>query len=237
MPRCSPTTISHCSNGLAESLAAAIHNARTSGEGSEKLEPGTRNLEPESVFRREGKYWTVEFAGTVARLKDAKGLHYIAHLLRHPGQEFHARDLGALGAEPRPATVGASDVTHLDMGDAGVVLDTQAKTAYRGRLEELHAEFEEAERFNDPGRSARAREEIELITDQLSAAVGLGGRDRKAASDAERARLAVTKRIRAALERIRQASPALAQHLTGAITTGYFCSYTPKADTKSSWLL
>jgi len=241
-------------DGLAESLAAAIHNAKSRVQPAEagRLEDrgprsgvvdqgnqpeGTPHTKLESVFRREGEYWTIEFEGTVARLKDAKGLHYIAHLLRHPGQEFHVRDLVALDAEPRQAALGASDATHQDLGDAGAVLDAQAKAAYRGRLEELRAEIEEAERFNDPGRSARAREEIEFITDQLSAAVGLGGRDRKAASDAERARLAVTKRIRAALERIRQANPVLAHHLTGAITTGYFCSYAPKADTKSTWLL
>jgi hypothetical protein len=52
---------------------------------------------------------------------------------------------------------------------------------------------------------------------------------------AERARLAVTKRIKAALTKIRAANPALARHLSGAITTGYFCSYTPKADPPTSW--
>ena len=54
------------------------------------------------------------------------------------------------------------------------------------------------------------------------------------ASD-ERARLAVTKRIKAAIDRIRHANPALARHLAGAITTGYFCSYAPKADSPASW--
>ena len=48
-----------------------------------------------NVFRREGEYWTIAYDGTVFRLKDAKGLHYIAHLLRHPGLEIHVADLVA----------------------------------------------------------------------------------------------------------------------------------------------
>jgi len=241
-------------DGLAESLAAAIHNARSvqtvgakrqedkeqGAEVADQEEAGHRSgegLKPGGVFRREGEYWTIEFEGAVARLKDAKGLHYLAHLLRYPGQEFHVRDLVALDVEPRPESPGVADPSRQQLGDAGAVLDAQAKAAYKRRLEELREELEEAERFNDPGRSTRAREEIEAITDQLSAAVGLGGRDRKAASDAERARLAVTKRIKAALERIHQAHPALARHLSSAITTGYFCSYAPKADTSAAWSL
>ncbi len=239
-------------DGLAGSLALAIHNANTSGlhaaaagprkdrdqgEVSKAPEPATQTAKPESVFRKEGDYWTVEFEGTVSRLKDVKGLHYIAHLLRYPGQQFHARDLIALAGEPRPGS-GAAEAgvpTASGLGDAGPVLDAQAKAAYRRRLDELRGELEEAERFNDPGRAGRAREEIELLTEQLAAAVGLGGRDRKVASDAERARLAVTKRIKAAIDRIRHANPALARHLAGTITTGYFCSYTPKADSPTSW--
>jgi len=48
-----------------------------------------------NVFRREGEYWTVRYNGSVARLKDAKGLRYLARLLADPGREFHAVDLAA----------------------------------------------------------------------------------------------------------------------------------------------
>jgi hypothetical protein len=37
--------------------------------------------------------------------------------------------------------------------------------------------------------------------------------------------------------KIHDANPALAQHLGAAITTGYFCSYAPKADTPTTWSL
>ena len=119
--------------------------------------------------------------------------------------------------------------------DAAPILDGKVRADYGRRLDELRSELEEAERSNDPGRANRARCETEFITGELAAAIGLGGRDRTATSDAERARLAVTKRIKAALAKIRQANPALASHLTAAITTGYFCCYAPTVEALTFW--
>jgi class 3 adenylate cyclase len=232
---------------LAESLANALDTVESNGQCTVNVdrEPGgtaAGHAAAGDVFRKDGDYWTVVFEGRTVRLKDARGLHYIAHLLRHPGREIHARDLAALvsdlGADGAPPVPGLSDeqlVTRVDLCNAGPLLDAQAKAAYKHRLDDLRKEQEEAERFNDAGRVSRAREEREFITTQLAAAIGLGGRDRVAASGAERARQAVTKRIKAALAKINHANPALAQHLTAAITTGYFCSYAPTADTLTSW--
>ncbi|HEY6559194.1 MAG TPA: hypothetical protein VI072_18045 [Polyangiaceae bacterium] len=48
-------------------------------------------------------------------------------------------------------------------------------------------------------------------------AVGLGGRDRRAASDVERARINVQRRLQDAIERIAQADPALGRYLSRAV--------------------
>jgi hypothetical protein len=54
------------------------------------------------AFYREGEYWTVAYGGTVIRLRHSKGLLCLAHLLRHPGDEFAALDLLKLPeSEPR----------------------------------------------------------------------------------------------------------------------------------------
>ena len=82
--------------------------------------------------------------------------------------------------------------------------------------------MDEAERNNDPGQADRAREELDAITGQLAAAVGLGGRDRQAASSSERARSTVRKVVKAALNRIRAHHAALGRHLTTSIKTGTF---------------
>lgn len=57
--------------------------------------------------------------------------------------------------------------------------------------------------------------------------MGLGGRPRKAASSAERARINVRQRVQDAIARIGEHSPALGKHLRQTIRTGSFCRYDP----------
>ena len=169
-----------------------------------------------ATMRREGEYWSVATRGGVFRVRDAKGLRYLATLIEHPGVEVHAADLVRGPGEAAPHT-----------GDAGELLDPQAKAAYRARLDELREEAEEAEAFNDPERAERARAELEFITRELAGAVGLDGRDRRAASDAERARVNATRAIRSCVRRIAEHDPELGHHLDAAVRTGTFCVYSP----------
>ena len=153
-----------------------------------------------SVCRREGEYWSIAFAGQGFRLKDVKGLHYLAYLLRNPGREFHVLDLAAAGHEaraggPRISPARDDDLRPARLSDTGPVLDEQAKTAYRARLRDLEEDLAEATSWADPVRAARARQEMQFLADQLAAAVGLGGRDRRAGSPAERARVNITRAI------------------------------------------
>jgi non-specific serine/threonine protein kinase len=205
-----------------EALALGV---TTPTGGTPSAESGTR------IFRREGDYWTIVFDGKVSRLKDARGLHYVAQLLRRPGVKLAAMELLiSINAAPvGPATSAAfSDgLTVGDLGSAGPLLDERAKSEYKRRLTELREELAEAETLNDTGRAAHARGEIEMLTDQLSAAVGLGGRDRQAASHRERVRQMVTKRIKAILKNVAAADPALGHHLNTCISTGTFCMYDP----------
>jgi hypothetical protein len=108
------------------------------------------------------------------------------------------------------------------------------KTEYKQRIDELRKDIQEAKRFNDSYRAAMANNEMDAIVEQLSAAVGLGGRDRRASSDAERARSAVTKRIKEAINKVRKAIPLLGCHFAARIKTGYFCSYNPTRIVPSS---
>jgi tetratricopeptide (TPR) repeat protein len=192
------------------------------------------------VCRREGEYWSIAFAGQGFRLKDVKGLRYLAQLLRHPGREFHVLDLaaaeqGSRAGDPRMSPARDDDLHQARLSDTGPILDEQAKTAYRERLRDLEDDLAEATSWADPVRAARARQEMQFLAGELAAAVGLGGRDRRAGSAAERARVNITKAIRAALARIRVHSPALASHLDATIHTGTFCSYTPDPRAPITW--
>jgi tetratricopeptide (TPR) repeat protein len=182
-----------------------------------------------AVFRRDVDYWTVVYGDASFQLKDAKGLVLLQTLLRHPGQEFHVLDLAGAGA---PGEEGGGRVV---AGDAGELLDPAARAAYRHRLEDLRDELEEARTYNDPARAERAEHEIAFLTDELAHAVGLGGRSRKAASAAERARVNVTRTVGVALKKIAAGSPALGQHLAATVRTGTFCSYTPDPRVPIAW--
>jgi hypothetical protein len=194
-----------------------------------------------AVFYRRGDIWTIGQPGREIQLRDAKGLAHVARLLGAPHVEFHALDLvGGVTTDPGRATaavaVGAGiEVRARGEGDAGPALDSQAKAAYRGRITELQEEIEEADAFNDAQRAARAREELAFVTRELAGAVGLHGRDRKTGSDAERARVNVTRAIRTALKRISEHDPALGRRLGAAIRTGTFCVYEPPPGEEPAW--
>jgi len=191
----------------------------------------------ESLFLRQNDYWTIRYHGHAASLKSTRGLHYLAVLLRDPGREFHVRELLARPMDvSTPAAAVAANRRVTDGLYAGVpVLDAQAKVEYKCRVNDLRQDLSQAERFNDPRRKTEVKNELQAIADQLASAVGLGGRDRKTSSDAERARSAVTKCIKKAVQKIGEAIPSLGYHLAARIKTGYFCSYNPHPDRPVAW--
>ncbi|MDQ1048804.1 hypothetical protein [Streptomyces sp. V4I2] len=187
-------------------------------EAAESAEPPAEA----ATLGKEGEYWAVTHGGHVFHLKDTLGVGYLSRLLREPDRELLALDLA--GADPEAV-----------LGDAGPVLDAQAKAQYRHRLGELADDLEEAERWSDAGRAERARCEIDALTEQLAAAVGLGGRDRRAASATERARLNVTKALKSAIRRITREDPVLGRHLERSVRTGTYCCYAPDPATRIAW--
>ncbi len=187
-----------------------------------------------AVFRREGEYWSLSFSDDPFRLRHTKGLGYLAQLLATPNKEVHVLDMAAAKGG-RGAS--AEDFRVRDLGDAGEVLDKEARSSYRRRLRDLGEELEEAEAWNDTERAARARSEIEYLTKELSGAEGLGGRARKAGSAVEKARLNVTRAIRSAIGRLVEHDAELGRHLDSTVRTGTFCSYNPDPLTAVDWQL
>jgi tetratricopeptide (TPR) repeat protein len=171
-----------------------------------------------AVFRQDGSAWSLTFEGDTVRVADAKGLHDLRYLLSHPGQPVPAAALqqSVSAQKPGPPSAGVE------------VLDDQARDAYRSRLRDLDEDIADADADNDPERAARAQEERDFLLAELSAAVGLGGRARRLGDDGDRARKAVTMRIRNAIDRIGRVHPQLARHLTSTVSTGRLCSYEPE---------
>jgi hypothetical protein len=189
-----------------------------------------------SLFSRQNDYWIIRYHGHDALLKSTRGLHYLAALLSDPGREFHVRELLARPIDAStPAAVAASGRVTRRLYAGVPVLDAQAKGEYERRINDLRQDLKQAERCNDPQRQTEVQNELQAIVDQLASSVGFGGRDRKASSDAERARSAVTKCIKRAIREIGKAIPSLGCQLAVRIKTGYFCSYQPDPEHVVRW--
>jgi hypothetical protein len=196
---------------LGERIAAAR------GEVPRTAVPGASRAPSRSApgLAREGDVWAVTFGERTVRVKGSRGLELLARLVAEPGREFRALELAG----------GAGPEGPLDPGDAGEALDARARDDYRRRARELEVELGEAERWHDLGRAERARAEIEFLRGELARGLSLGGRPRREASAAERARVNVQKRLRGAVRRIAAALPELGAHLEASVRTGAVVSY------------
>jgi len=233
-----------------EAVHQATEAARESGNAGRderiertrlsKIQPASGvRLASENVFRRDGDYWTVAFDGQTVHLRDVKGLRYLARLLAVPGREFHVLDLvgserGWSGDADRKAERGTGFSSALD---SGVLVDTQAREAYRRRLAEIAEDVDEARAMGDDERAAQAESERDFLVSELARAVGLGGRDRRADSASERARASVTRAVRQSMVRIHEHHPTLGEHLNHAIRTGTYCAYLPDPRYPMVWML
>src|SRR5258707_4170884 len=180
--------------------------AQTTEPAAQVVGPDGTNAQPPAdvSLRREGDYWSVVVEGRTVRMRDRKGMRYLALLLAEPSREFHVLDLVAAenpSAAPA-ASATAAEPSRRALGDAGELLDAPAKNAYRRRLAEIEDDIQQARALGDTDRTGQPDARREFLVRELSRAVGLGGRDRRAASASERARVAVTRAIRQEIVRI-----------------------------------
>lgn len=174
--------------------------------------------------------WTAQCGDTRVRLRDSKGLRYLAELLAHPGRERAAWDLVDL-------VEGTGEVDRRRLGDAGEAIDAQARDAYRRRISELRDTIEDALAVEDDDRAAAAQTELDDLVAELSRSIGLSGRARRASSTAEKARLNVTRALRAAIARVGEALPDAGLVLDHRVRTGNYCAYEPQAEDEVTWFV
>ncbi|WP_439655971.1 hypothetical protein ACSHWB_26445 [Lentzea sp. HUAS TT2] len=159
-------------------------------------------------FVRDGDDWLLTADAEHVRLRDRRGLHYLRALLSAPGKDIPALDLAAGGSGLVAATTTP-------------LLDRTALHAYRARLDQLSDD--------DPERA--------VILAELRRATGLAGRTRAASSEAERARVNVTRTLLSALDRMAVKAPCAAAHLRASIRTGLACRYDPVPGGPARWRL
>jgi tetratricopeptide (TPR) repeat protein len=175
-------------------------------EAAAVLEAGAPQDEPGAALltQERGGSWRAVLGEHVATLPDRVGLRYLARLLAAPDRAIPALALVVDGA------------VMPDERGGEPVLDRKALAAIRDRIGQIRERA-------DPSPSES--EELLTLTRELGRAAGLGGRVRSFADAPERARTAVRKAIKRAIDEISVASPALGEHLARRIETGSTCRY------------
>jgi len=192
-----------------ERLVEGVRRAGLQLQGTPTLIAATPSR---CAFVKVGSVWQMSYAGRDVCLPHVKGFSDIGLLLASPNRPLHCSEL----------------MGNIEAGTTVDVLDPEAKRNYESRIRDLEQALSEAESDNDRGRAESVRTELEFLFDHLNSALGLGRRSRKLGAPAERARSAVTQRIRAALKRLESAHPPLGRHLATTVQTGTFCVYRPE---------
>lgn len=226
-------------------LGARVDILRERAGGRPSIRPppaaAVRDATP-ATLRLAGDIWTIAHERRTLHINDGRGMRLLALLLERPRLEVHCLDLVAAvddGAPPGSA-LGIAGVPQTSsraslQGSVGPSLDAQAKKAYRARIEALDDELAEAQAAGQDERVVRARAELEFVSRELARATGIGGRDRYSGSHSERARVNVTRAIRATLKRIGGYDAQLGRDLERTVQTGTYCAYRPERGRAVRW--
>lgn len=200
---------------LATEAVRAVKAVLEHHGGSAAGPPLDREAPTDPALVVDGDVCRISFEGHEVTLRASKGLGDLARLLAQPGREIHCLDL-----------VGAAVEEH----STGEVVDAEARRRYEQRLRDLQDDISEAERRSDLASLQTAQDEFDAIVEHLTKALGVGGRSRSGGGTAERARSAVTQRIRTTIRRLEPVHPALARHLRASVATGTWCAYRPERE-------
>ena len=179
--------------------------------------------EPENVFRNEGNFWTLTFSGQTVRLRNQRGLTYLANLVSQPYVKIHAALLRA----------NTTDSKAIQPFKGDEVLDKQAMETFKTRYDDLCSELQEAQSNNDPVRQNQIQDERAALGREVTGAIGLGQRQRRMGDEADKIRKAVCMAITRTLTVLDKKHPSLARHLEDAIQMGQVLIYNPA--TKIDW--
>lgn len=226
---------------VGERVKALRERLQRAGPAACAVVAGPERAEP-AALRRAGDIWTLEHGTATLHLNDGRGVRLLAVLLERPGREIHSLDLVAAVDGPAPE---GPPIEHSGgqetggrfglQGGAGPALDGRAKDDYREEIEKLQAQLARAQACRDEDAVKRLTEQLEFLRSELTRATGIHGRDRETGSHAERARINVTRAIRATTKRIGEYDEVLGAELNRCIRTGTFCSYQPDPGRPLRW--
>ena len=167
-----------------------------------------------NLFVKDSAAWRASYDGSLVQVPEVKGFYDLQKLLVEPRQLFHCAELMGSRVD----------------GKGEKLLDDKARKMYQQKILELQNDMHIAEQNCDYSQVERLQEEYDQLIDYLSKSLGLKGKSRETGSTVEKARSAITWRIRNAIARIEQYHPPLGAHLANAVKTGTLCSYQPERE-------
>src|SRR5690606_19212245 len=174
--------------------------------------PTTHLIENEcNIFLKENATWKIVYENSTAIIPEVKGFYDLQKLIRQPREILHCAELMGIGLEVQ--------------GDE--MIDEKARKQYKERILNIQDELEEAELVSDFARLETLQEEYDSILDMISKSIDHKGRIRRTGNTHEKARSAITWRIRSAIARIEEFHPSLGTHFSNAVKTGTLCTYKP----------
>lgn len=183
----------------------------------QKIAP-EKEIVQDYYFLKETIAWKFSFDGSTVQAPEVKGFYDIQKMIECPGQVFHCAEL-----------MGST----LD-SNGEKLIDEKARAQYQKKILELQNAIEEAEQFSNFLQLEKLHQEYDWLIEHLSGSLNLKGKIRETKGTVEKARSAVTWRIRNAIARIEQYHPMLGAHLSNAVKTGTLCSYKP--DRNIQWI-
>ena len=174
----------------------------------------SRKNDRHNLFVKESSVWKVSYDGSLVQVPEVKGFYDLQKLLVEPRQLFHCAELMGSRVD----------------GKGEKLLDEKARKVYQQKIIELQNDMHTAEQNSDYSQVEKLQEEYDQLIDYLSKSLGLKGKSRETGGTVEKARSAITWRIRKAIARIEQYHPPLGAHLSNAVKTGTLCSYQPERE-------
>ena len=190
-----------------------ITNANHAVVPAQKFSTGRKN-DRNNFFVKDSAAWKLSYDGSVVQVPELKGFYDLQKLLVEPRHLFHCAEL-----------MGST----ID-GKGEKLIDEKARKMYQDKILELQHDMHTAEQNSDYSQVERLQEEYDQLIDHLSKSLGLKGKSRETGGTVEKARSAITWRIRNAIARIEQYHPPLGAHLANSVKTGTLCSYQPERE-------
>jgi hypothetical protein len=196
-----------------------------------------------NIFRQTGPTWELTYQGKPLKGLKGKGFKYIHFLVKNIEAEYHTNQLAEevegicpdslVGTSDHKYNDKKADKNHVDHRD---MVYGKSKKELQKSWKDLKKELKKAEENNDPGRTEKARKELEGFEEYYYELMRPDGKSRKFIDPTLQTKNRIAKSIDRALKKIKEYNETIYNHFHNALKPVHseYLSYTP--DQNIDWL-